>query len=91
MKKRYNSNLEVRQKKKEKYELKRDMKRAQKQENIRLAKKGLNCNGKVNEPETPDLDEWKRQCEFCRKIFEFYRKLPSLWSVVFLSNPRRGP
>ena len=47
----------------------RDRRQTKKQEDVSLAVKGLNINGKENQTEDANLKKSQMQCEFCRKIF----------------------
>ena len=66
----YGNDPERQAKMKMNYQDQKGIKLKKTQDNIALASKGLNCNGKENEPEDDDVEEWEMQCEFCRKKFD---------------------
>ena len=49
---------------------KKQKKTTKRQKNISLAKQGLNCDSKKEEPESEFVEDYQRQCEFCRNIFD---------------------
>ena len=66
---RYNKNPLTLKHREERAKLQKEARQRKKQENIALAKKGLNWLAKENEPEDPRVKESEMQCEFCRMIF----------------------
>ena len=66
----YAKNFERKEKNKLIWKNEKEVKQRKKAENISLARKGLNCNGKEKEPEDEKWGKYQVQCEFCRDRYE---------------------